>query len=1002
MPNRLSPTPAGLAAIALACVLGLFGLPASATPEPAVPDTAAYRDWIGAMKQAARGPFFRIRWFCQDGTVLPPGPDVCREHGGGVQHGELSERTLALRAAGYQVANVLADLDPGAAMAEPDFPASLNQIIIEQFLIAVDDGWILRRARLYRGALQAEDEAAGARRLLLALSGNREWATRRFLALRTAARLLPHGKETPSVARVRQASADLDARDPDFSTLRSKIHAKPDAGDAERVRAYARQVTDPALAGEYQELAAAIDEVYAAPATVDRVLALARRVEETPIFAEVLRVGAESLKASTTEAQRLASTARLMRRLREHFAYIPGTETRLAALDLSLALELEHFQAATRLGEGLPPIFEGALGQAPTFQPTTRLRTGLARATRRERLAWLQAAAEASYGAGLLSHRELDALLTGLSRLQAQPISVDLYKAVVDDLGRAPGWGTQWLRFQFEQDILHLAAIEPKAELFIPDQLRASPLLFYANVLDGLTADANRMAGVRQTLFGEAVGGGLRPLNPGLARGPLRLADSGQAPDQFDPKGIYVLPETVHTLPPVAGILTAGEGNPLSHVQLLARNLGIPNVAVDLALLPRLAPHAGTRVLLAVSPRGSVILEKDEREAVAEAQPPETLIRPDLAKLDLEHVRLTPLKELRAVDSGRVAGPKAAKLGELYHHYPEAVADGLVIPFGVFRRLLDQPMPGEDKSVFEWMVQEYRALEAMPPGSEQRRKATDAFRARLYAWILSADPGQAFREALRGAMDRTFGPDGSYGVFVRSDTNVEDLPGFTGAGLNLTVPNVVGFENVLQALNRVWASPFTARAFAWRQAHMEQPEHVYPAVLLLRSVPSEKSGVLVTQDIDTGDPRWLSVAVNEGVGGAVDGQAAESLRVSLDTGEVRLLASATAPVRRVLSPQGGVERLPASGSEAVLTEAEIARLIGLARELPSRFPAITDAAGRPAPADVEFGFVGGKLRLFQIRPFLESEPARRSVLLNAMDQARSGHAGEKVPLDAVP
>jgi phosphoenolpyruvate synthase/pyruvate phosphate dikinase len=226
--------------------------------------------------------------------------------------------------------------------------------------------------------------------------------------------------------------------------------------------------------------------------------------------------------------------------------------------------------------------------------------------------------------------------------------------------------------------------------------------------------------------------------------------------------------------------------------------------------------------------------------------------------------------------------------------------------------------------------------------------------------------------------------------------------GSTGAGLNLTVPNVVGFENVLQALNRVWASPFTARAFAWRQAHMEQPEHVYPAVLLLRSVPSEKSGVLVTQDIDTGDPRWLSAAVNEGVGGAVDGQAAETLRVSLDAGQVRLLASATAPMRRVLSPQGGVEPLPASGRETVLTEAEIAQLIRLAQELPSRFPAITDAAGRPTPADMEFGFVDGKLRLFQIRPFLESARARSSVLLNAMDQARSGHAGETVPLDAVP
>ena len=51
---------------------------------------------------------------------------------------------------------------------------------------------------------------------------------------------------------------------------------------------------------------------------------------------------------------------------------------------------------------------------------------------------------------------------------------------------------------------------------------------------------------------------------------------------------------------------------------------------------------------------------------------------------------------------------------------------------------------------------------------------------------------------------------------------------------------------------------------------MDKPEHVYPAVLLMLSVDADKSGVLVTQDIDTGSPQWLSVAVNEGVGGAVD------------------------------------------------------------------------------------------------------------------------------------
>ena len=86
--------------------------------------------------------------------------------------------------------------------------------------------------------------------------------------------------------------------------------------------------------------------------------------------------------------------------------------------------------------------------------------------------------------------------------------------------------------------------------------------------------------------------------------------------------------------------------------------------------------------------------------------------------------------------------------------------------------------------------------------------------------------------------------------------------------------HVVGFEAVLRAISQAWASPFSQRAYAWRQAHMDQPQHVYPAVLLMQNVPVDTSGVMVTQDIETGVSGWLSVAVNEGVGGAVNGQAA--------------------------------------------------------------------------------------------------------------------------------
>ncbi len=104
---------------------------------------------------------------------------------------------------------------------------------------------------------------------------------------------------------------------------------------------------------------------------------------------------------------------------------------------------------------------------------------------------------------------------------------------------------------------------------------------------------------------------------------------------------------------------------------------------------------------------------------------------------------------------------------------------------------------------------------------------------------------------------------------------------------------------------------------------MKGPEHVYPAVLLLETVPSDISGVMITQDVDTGDPGVLSVAVNEGVGGAVEGQAAESVRIARKDRRARLMATATAPRRMVPLPTGGIAKLPVSGAETLFTPAEV-------------------------------------------------------------------------------
>jgi phosphoenolpyruvate synthase/pyruvate phosphate dikinase len=438
----------------------------------------------------------------------------------------------------------------------------------------------------------------------------------------------------------------------------------------------------------------------------------------------------------------------------------------------------------------------------------------------------------------------------------------------------------------------------------------------------------------------------------------------------------------------------------------LARNLGIPNVAVDQKLLPEISSHAGQRVVLAVSPEGIVQLVEDgarwDEIFADEEKSQQVLIRPDLAKLDLYNHSFIPLQNIRAADSGRIAGPKAANLGELKHYFPRAVTDGLVIPFGLFRVFLDQPIEPGGPSVFEWMQSQYALIRSLKADPVQQKAATRRFLTRMQEWIVNADLGPDFRQRLRAALEDVFGPDGTYGVFVRSDTNVEDLPGFTGAGLNLTVANVVGFENVLKAIQRVWASPFTERAYQWRQAYMDDPENVYASVLLLKSVPADKSGVMVTVDVTNGQAGWLTIAANEGVGGAVSGQTAEELRVHTTSGRVRLIAQASEPRKRILLKTGGMAKIAAGGGQAVLSAADIELLIKFAQSVPQRFPKLLGADGQPVPADIEFGFYRNELVLFQIRPFLDSIQARQNLFLNRLDQDLKKNQGRMVDLESIP
>lgn len=942
------------------------------------------RAWVQEMKQRPRGPFRRIRWFCNDGQVLAPEPYACSEFGGGFQYGQYSTKTEAIRAAGYPIANLLVRLRPDDVLLSANGTELLKALVLENFLVGYDNGWIFRKAQFYGGAVQLENEQYFGQELLQALVADEVWLSQRWLLLREAVRLITHRSAFLSLNKIRDLATSLNEQDQGFDALRAKIHGRPDASDADLVRAYAAKLGKPSLfddnlVRQYENLAAAIDTAYQA-AGVSELLERAAKAATSTLISSDLREIARSLSEEVAELEQFEAANRALAVIRDQLKQESNVAAQVALLDASIDLERLAFVAGQQL--------------------ITKENV-----TRHEQLSWLKATVLGLYGTGFINQPELNEFRYVFTQLEPGQVVLGLYRQELNRLGLLPAWAGQRLQMHFAAAVEKFAVLEPKVRHFATDRMRGSLLLFFAEVHNRLQLDANAIAGVRHQLFGETVGSGLRRLNPGLARGRLYQVNGHGLLSDYDPNGIYIVSETLAELPPVAGLITRSEGNALSHVQLLARNLGIPNVVVAEQWLPKLENYLGETVVMAASPAGVVQLHKnssvwDEVFKRRGEDKPERL-QVDVAKLELGQMQIFPLRSLRAKHSGRVVGPKAAKLGELMWQFPGQVSAGLSIPFGLYKQLLQQAKQPNGPTMHDWLRSRYEILAQLKEVNPKRySNELQSMLAEVRQWFLEVPLPAGFEALLKEAMQVEFGKEGSYGLFVRSDTNVEDLPNFSGAGLNLTVPHVVGFEETLLAIRRVWASPFTERAFAWRQSLMDKPEHVYASVLLHKSVPAEKSGVMVTQDIYSGRRDVITVVSNEGVGGGVAGQLAETLHIPLSAKEWRRSSTATALERRVLLDQGGSALVPSKRpGQALLLAGEVEQLKQLALAIPKRMAEFAAAdSGAVAAADVEFGFSDGELWLFQIRPLVENKRANRDQFLNSLDAATAATADFEIDL----
>ena len=441
----------------------------------------------------------------------------------------------------------------------------------------------------------------------------------------------------------------------------------------------------------------------------------------------------------------------------------------------------------------------------------------------------------------------------------------------------------------------------------------------------------------------------------GRAVGKLRVVPVGTPFESliFGRSEIVLLQESYPDITPVAGIIATTFSTPLSHVNLRANAWGIPN-AGDKKARDKYAQLDGKLVYYEVTETASTVREaiaaeiKELEGRIAAAR------RVDLPKAKLEISRFAMLTRMRAKDA-TIYGTKSANLGEIVTANLRGVSvpEGFGVPLFFYAQHMKQN--GLDAKV-EALLREPRFKADAP----WRKRALEELRAAIVAAPVDAASLDAIYKRVRLRL-------GGRGVFVRSSTNAEDLPGFNGAGLYDTVPNVVGRQALGDALKTVWASVWTLRAVDEREAFGIDHRQVFGGVLVQIGVDATAAGVLVTKNLyDPTDKNSFTINAKWGLGmRVVEGQRIPEQIIYDPTNDgTKIISRADDPVMLRFDANGGIVEIKVpEGTGVILTEERAKKL---AEQVQKFMPVF--AHGKPL--DVEWVLEGEKFWTVQARPFV--------------------------------
>ena len=445
--------------------------------------------------------------------------------------------------------------------------------------------------------------------------------------------------------------------------------------------------------------------------------------------------------------------------------------------------------------------------------------------------------------------------------------------------------------------------------------------------------------------------------NKGKTVGTLKVVPLGTPFESltFDRHDIVLLQESYPDITPVAGIIATQFSTPLSHVNLRAGAWGIPN-AGDKKAREKFGKLDGKVVYFEVTDTAITVRAATAAEVKQLEDKIFAVKHVELPQADTTTSRLPMLTRIRAKDVLRY-GTKTSNLGEIVTANLEGVRvpPGFGVPFFYYVNHIKQA--GIDKKIDAMLADPKWKTDAA------WRKATLET---LRKAIVDAPVDPA---ALDIIYKRVRIKLGGKGVFVRSSSNSEDLPGFNGAGLYDTVGNVVGKKALGDALKTVWASLWSLRAVEERTAFGVDQKQAYMAVLIQVGVSATAAGVLVTKNLwDPGDDHSFTINSKWGLGErVVQGQKLPEQIIFDPTNDgTKIISRADDPVMLVFDEKGGIKEMPTpAGAGVILSEERAKKLSNMVEKL---IPVFTHGQ----PLDVEWVLEGEDVWIVQARPFVGS------------------------------